>query len=283
MAVMLTCGVLVLLGITAVVRWGGLGVQPAGGPGERDDSPSPGFVASRYLWYVTVAVVSGIGSGLLIAGAGGRLAMRLLAATAGDAAQGRETEAEEIVGRITTGGSIGFIVFTGLFFGLATGALYLVIRRWLPPGRLGGLAFGMLLLIIAAPRIDPLRADNPDFGIVGPGWVAVLVFTALVLVHGMLVAALAGRYSRTLPPPSLRRRTLIAYAPVLLLLPVVALAVILAAVGLLAVGISRAQPVIQAIRSHATAVAGRIVLAVGAIVALPGFVSAVIDIATEHT
>jgi hypothetical protein len=283
MAVMLTCGVLVLLGITAVVRWGGLGVQPAGGPGERDDSPSPGFVASRYLWYVTVAVVSGIGSGLLIAGAGGRLAMRLLAATAGDAAQGRETEAEEIVGRITTGGSIGFIVFTGLFFGLATGALYLVIRRWLPSGRLGGLAFGMLLLIIAAPRIDPLRADNPDFGIVGPGWVAVLVFTALVLVHGMLVAALAGRYSRTLPPPSLRRRTLIAYAPVLLLLPVVALAVILAAVGLLAVGISRAQPVIQAIRSHATAVAGRIVLAVGAIVALPGFVSAVIDIATEHT
>lgn len=43
--------------------------------------------------------------------------MRLLAATAGDAAQGRRTEAEEIVGRITTGGSIGFIVFTGLFFG----------------------------------------------------------------------------------------------------------------------------------------------------------------------
>ena len=30
--------------------------------------------------------------------------------------------------------------------------------------------------------------DNPDFGIVGPGWVAVLVFSALVLVHGMLVA-----------------------------------------------------------------------------------------------
>jgi len=51
----------------------------------------------------------------------------------------------------------------------------------------------------------------------------------------------------------------------------------------LAVGISRAQPVIKAIRSRATAVAGRIVLAVGAIVALPGFVSAVIDIATEHT
>lgn len=283
MAVMLTCGVLVLLGVAAVVRWGALGLQPSGDPGERNDSPSVGFVASHYLWYVTVAVVSGIGSGLLIAGAGGRLAMRLLAATAGDAAQGRKTEAEEIVGRITTGGSIGFIIFTGLFFGLATGALYLVIRRWLPPGRLGGLTYGMLLLVVAAPRIDPLRADNPDFGIVGPGWVAVVVFSALVLVHGMLVAALAGRYSRTLPPPSLRRRALIAYAPLLLLIPAAPVVVVLAVVGLLTVGISRSQPVLKAIRSHATAVGGRIVLATGAIVALPGFVSAIVDIATEHT
>lgn len=279
MVLMLTCGVLVILGIDAVVRWGGLRVQPLGNPVESDDSPSPGFVASRYLWYVTVAVVSGIGSGLLIAGAGGRLAMRLLAATAGDAAQGRETEAEEIVGRITTGGSIGFIIFTGLFFGLATGALYLVIMRWLPAGRLGGLAYGMLLLIIAAPRIDPLRADNPDFSIVGPGWVAMLVFSALVLVHAML----AGRYSRTLPAPSLRPRALVAYLPVLLLIPAAPVAMFLALVGLLAVGLSRAQPVIQGIRSHATAVAGRVVLAGVALLALPGFLSAVVDIASEHT
>jgi hypothetical protein len=281
--VLLTCGVLVLLGVAAVVRWGGLGVQPPGDPAERNDSPSPGLVASRYFWYVTVAVVSGIGSGVLIAGAGGRLAMRLLAATAGDAAQGRETEADQIVGRITAGGSIGFIVFAGLFFGLTTGALYLVIMRWLPPGRLGGLAFGLLLLIVAAPRIDPLRADNPDFGLVGPGWLALIVFSALALVHGMLVAALAGRYSRILPPPSLRRGALLAYLPVLLLIPVAPVAVILLAVGLLVVGLSRAEPTMKAIRSHATAVAGRIVLAVATIVVLPGFVSAVLDIATDHT
>jgi hypothetical protein len=39
----------------------------------------------------------------------------------------------------------------------------------------------------------------------------------------------------------------------------------------------------KAVRSHATAVAGRIVLAGATIVALPGFVSAVLDIATDHT
>ena len=135
-------------------------------------------------------------------------------------------------------GSLDFIVFTGLFFGLATGALYLIVRRWLPPGRLGGLAYGMLLLVVAAPRIDPLRAENPDFGIVGPGWLAVLVFSAVVLVHGMLVAALAGRYSHALPPPSARRRALVAYLPLLLLLPVAPLALILAAAGLVVVGLS---------------------------------------------
>lgn len=283
MVVILTCGVLVLLGLAAVVRWGGVGVRPPGDGDEPDVSPSPGFVASRCLWYVAVAVVSGIGSGLLIAGAGGRLAMRLLAASAGDAAQGRETEAEEIVGRITTGGSIGFIIFTGLFFGLATGVLYLVVMRWLPPGRLGGLAYGLLLLILAAPRLDPLRADNPDFGIVGPGWLAVLVFSALVLAHGMLVAVLAGRYSRTLPLPSLRRRAVLAYAPVLLLILAAPVAVVLAVAGLLAVGLSRAASTMKAMRSHVMVVAGRVVLAVVTLVALPGFVSAVVDIATERT
>ena len=90
------------------------------------------------------------------------------------------------MGKITVGGTIGFIVFTGLFFGLGTGALYLLIRRWLPRGRLGGLAFGGLLLVIAATRIEPLRRDNPDFDIVGPGWLNVAVFAALVVAHGIV-------------------------------------------------------------------------------------------------
>lgn len=281
MVVMLVCGVLVLVGIAAVLKWGGLRVCPPSEWEDNETSLSPGAVASRYLWYVTVAVVSGIGSGILMAGAGGRLAMRLLAATAGDAAQGRETEAEEIVGRITTGGSIGFIIFTGLFFGLATGALYLLIRRWLPSGRLGGPAYGMLLLIVAAPRIDPLRAENPDFGIVGPGWVAVLVFSALVLVHGMLVAALAGRYSRALPSPSWQRPAVFAYLPLLLLLPATFAVVVLAVVGLVVVGLTRSESLLRAFRSRNVTAAGTIALSVAALVALPGFVSAVVDIVSE--
>ena len=240
--------------------------------------PSAGLVARRYLWYVTVAVVSGLGSGVLLAGDGGRLAMRLLAATAGDAAQDRLTEADQTVGEITVGGTIGFIVFTGLFFGGASGALYLLVRRFLPHGRLGGIAFGGLLLVLLATRTEPLRADNPDFDIVGPSWLAVAVFAALVLAHGMLVAALAGRYSRSLPLISPRRRAILGHGPLLLLGPMFPVVVPLAVIGLLTVGLSRLQRLVEVMRSQRFITVGRIVLVVIVLIALPSFLISVSDI-----
>jgi hypothetical protein len=278
MALMAVCGLLVLAGLVAIGRWGGLEPQPpwpAPGP---DDLPTPGTVGRRYLWYVTVAAVSGVVSGILVAGAGGRLAMRLLAATAGDAAQGRITEAEEVVGEITAGGTIGFVLFTALLFGAATGALFLLIRRWLPGGRLAGLAFGGVLLVVAASRVDPLRRDNPDFDIVGPGWLSIVVFAALVLVHGMAVGAIAGRYSRALPLVSRRLRDLVAYAPLLLLAPVAGILLPVALVGVVAVIVGRARGLMATVRSPRFTVAGRIVLAAVVLVAAPGFVAAVADI-----
>src|SRR5215218_3480773 len=111
----------VLVGLVAVVRWGGLAVEPpptsrpaGAGP---TDPPPVSLVVRRYLWYLAVALLSGAAAGILAAGAGGRLVMRLLAVTAGADAQGQITEAEQIVGRITVDGTLGFVVFTGLFFG----------------------------------------------------------------------------------------------------------------------------------------------------------------------
>ncbi len=167
----------------------------------------------------------GAGAGVLMAGAGGRLAMRLLGFTAPQEAQGRVTEAEEIVGKITTDGTLGFIIFIGIFFGVLIGVFYLLIQRWLPRGRIGGVVFGLLLLVWFGAVFDPLRPDNPDFEIVGPGWVSILTFSTLVVLHGMLVAAVAGRYSRSLPLVSKDWRTIGPYAPLLLLIPGVALLV----------------------------------------------------------
>ena len=126
--------------------------------------------------------------------------MRLLAVTAGDEAEGRLTEAEEVIGSIDVGGTIGLIVFGGILPGLLSGAIYVVFRRWLPSGRLGGVVFGALHLVIAATRIDPLRPDNPDFDILGPGWLAVAAFGLASVVHGMAVVAIANRYSHHFPP-----------------------------------------------------------------------------------
>jgi hypothetical protein len=208
--------------------------------------------------------------------------MRLLAVTAGDQAQGQLTEAEEVVGRISTGGTIGFVVFTALFFGLATGIVYILVRRWLPAGRLGGLAFGALLLVLVGSRIEPLRADNPDFDLVGPSWVALAAFGALVVTHGMLVAALAARYSRRLAPFSAGSRAWLGYAPLLVLVPIFPVLAIFGAGGAVAVLIGKTAGPSSDLRpgmSHRALIGGRAVLCVAAVVALPGFVSAVTDIA----
>jgi hypothetical protein len=276
MTVIVACLVLVAAGLVAVLRWGGLAFEapPAGDGGV----PPVGAVLRRYLWWLNLAVVAGFGGCVLAAGAGGRLAMRLLALTAGDLAQGRITEAGEVVGRITVDGTIGFILFQSFLLGIPTGALFLLLRRWLPPGRAGGAAFGLLLLLVAGSRIDPLRAANPDFDIVGPGLVSVAAFAAVAVLDGMLVAAIATRLSRALPLVEARPRALAAYLPLVLLLPFFPLAVAALVGAAIAVAASRIAPLAQAWRGRAVDLGGRVVLAVAALVSAPGFVLAVADI-----
>lgn len=277
---MAACGVLLLGGGVGVARWGGLAVEaPWGGDGPAGDSPPPpATVLRRYLWYLDLAVISGLVAGLAAVGPGGRLAMRLLAVTAGDGAQGRLTEAEETVGAITAGGTIGFIVFAGVFGGLVVGALYAVVRRCLPAGRLGGVLFGLLLLVVGGTRIEPLRAGNPDFGLVGPGWLAVLAFSAVVVFAGMLVAAAAGWWSRRVPELSRRPSTWLPYAPLVVPLLAGPLALGLVVLGAVAVGAGPRGRLVAWARSAALTAAGRVVLCAVAAAALPGFVAAVAEI-----
>ena len=283
MWVIVVCLVLVLAGLVAVVRWGGLAVEPP--PAPRPEAAGPtgpppvGLVVRRYLWYAAVAMAAGATAGILAAGAGGRLVMRLLAVTAGADAQGRITEAEEVVGRITVDGTIGFVLFTGLFVGLPSAVGYLLLRRWLPAGRAAGLVYGALLLVVAGTRLEPLRSGNPDFDLVGPGWVSVLAFTALVVFHGALVAALAGRFSRAVPLLAAQPRAIAVYAPLLLLaLPGPGVALVLIIVGVAVVLVSRIPVMVAAWRSRPVVAVGRVALAVAALVAVPGFASALVDI-----
>jgi hypothetical protein len=182
------------------------------------------------------------------------------------------------VGRISVDGTLGFVVFTGLFVGLATGPLYLLVRRWLPAGRANGLVYGALLLVVAGTRIEPLRRGNPDFDLVGPGWVSVAAFAALVVFHGVLVAALAGRVSRAVPLLGAGPRAIAAHAPLLLLLLLGSAVLLLAIVGVMVVLASQLPAVVAAWRDRRLVTVGRVALAAVAVVAFPGFTSAVVDI-----
>jgi len=240
MAVIAVCALLVLVAVVMVVRWCALPDRPEPPP---DPEPPRGKGLARSWRHlfgaVAVGFAAGFVAGALAAGAGGRLVMRLLALTSPDA-RGSITEAEQIVGRISVDGTVALIGFCA-FLGLPTGLLYMVLRGVLPAGRAGGGAFGALLLVVASTRVEPLRADNFDFIIVGPAWLALLAFSAVVLLHGMLVAGLAERMCIAVPWAAPR-------------------------------------PLPGGSRHAGVVTLGRVAVSVAVLVAFPGFVSAITDI-----
>jgi len=275
MAVMAVCGGLLVAGLGAGLVWCGrdFRVPPV------EERPGAATVAERFVWYCALGITGAFVAGITVIGAGGRLAMRLLAVTAGDGAQGRITEADQVVGDITLTGTRDFIVFTGIFGGLIAAAIYLVVRRYLPPNPLGGLVFGAGLLVVLGTLIDPLRAENPDFDIVGPGWLSVGVFGLLALVFGPALAGWMARLSEWLPLPSAEPRVLARYAvpavPALVVFPVLAPLLVL---GLVVVLVSRWGALVDAVRSHQALLVGRVALVALVVLALPGALAAMSDI-----
>ena len=272
--VVVVCLALLFLGVGLVVKWGRLDFV----------TPPPAAHASfaeqakRALWFLDIGMIGGVVGGLLAAGAGGRLAMRLLAATAGDRAQGQITEADEVVGEITVGGTIGFVIFGGLFAGLVCAVIYLLVRKWLPNGSVGGLVLGGLLLVTLGSRVEPLRADNPDFDLVSPAWLAVSVFAALVFLHALVSVAVMARVSRSLPLFAARRRVVLAYLPLVLLVPTVFVGGVVVVVMLAGAAIST-LPAVRRVWSDARLMlGGRILIAVAGLASLPTFITSMADI-----
>ncbi len=192
MLIIAICAAVVAAGLVAAARWS-------------REAP-PALPLPRYL---AVCLGAGALAGMVAAGAGGRLAMRLLAVTSPDA-DGAITEAEATIGEITASGTLGFILFAGLPAGLLAGALYAVAGPVVRRGRAGGLILGAILLVLVGWWLDPLRADNFDFNLVGPDWLSLLAFAAIALLQGVLVVALAARFSRAVPPRTPRPRVLLA-------------------------------------------------------------------------
>jgi hypothetical protein len=172
--------------------------------------------------------------GVLTIGAGSRLMMRVLAATSSHQVQGLRTEADEIIGKVSVGGSVFLIVVVGIGAAFVGLALYSILRRWLPDRSLAaglvGVAIGAGLLVRPA---NLLTSTNRDFTLVAPVALAVvLCLTALVLfgsTFGVLVDHLAPRW----PRPGWSPLGVVPLLPFAVLLPVPPLFVA-AVIGVLA-------------------------------------------------
>lgn len=176
---------------------------------------------------VTVSRASGMLAGAIIAGlltigAGGRLLMRVLAATSSEDAQGRLTDADEVVGEVSVGGSLFLIVGLGIGIGVVGLAGFLVLRRWLPDRSVSagliGVAIGAGLLVRPSGLLNP---DNEDFALLSPVALAVGFCLAMLVLFGATFGVLVDRLAPGWPRPGRSVRGVASVLPfaVLLLTP----------------------------------------------------------------
>lgn len=141
-------------------------------------------------------------AGLLVGGLGTRLVMRLSAMAADESRIGLLTENGNVVGAITTEGTLALLTFVGLPAGLMMG-LFLFVLRSVLPARLLPLWVSLTLLAFAGPFvIDP---GNADFTIVGNEALNVALFVALFPAFGCCSIWIAERFDRWLVEPPLAR------------------------------------------------------------------------------
>lgn len=203
-------------------------------------TPSPLSGSERFgeRFAVTVSRAGGMLTGAIVAGVltvgtGGRLMMRLLAATSSDDAQGRLTEAEAIVGEVSIGGTLFLILGVGIFAGVVGLALFSVLRSWLPDR---SMAAGLVGVAIAAGGLvrpsGLLASTNVDFTLLSPVALAVAMSLAMLLLFGTTFGVLVDHLAPRWPRPGWTRRGVASMLPfaVLLLSPPLFVA---AAIGVL--------------------------------------------------
>ena len=143
----------------------------------------------------------GVGAllGLVVAGAGSRVAMRVIALADDKEDFGLPTEGGDTIGEVTLQGTAS-LLFTGVMLGIAGAFAYLGLRRWLPERPLvRTLCFA--LIILGFGLTATINGNEGDFEFVNT-LVSILGFACVLLVYGLLVPILLDRFApRTRPSP----------------------------------------------------------------------------------
>jgi hypothetical protein len=195
------------------------------------ERPSAGRWLADLLHATAVSALSGAAAGIIAAGVGGRIAMRITAIMATSVEQGTLTEADETVGDITLDGTLFLVLILGTGLGVLGGLVYGSCRSWF--GGLGawrGLAFGGFLL--AALGWTVIEGDNVDFSTLGAVSANLLMFAAIFVAFGVPVVPLHDWFREHLPRPAMR----LSFAAAL---PLYALSLLVSAMALVAFVIGR--------------------------------------------
>ena len=151
---------------------------------------------TRMLSRVAATALSGAAAGFVMAGAGGRLAMRL-SAQVDRSAHGVTTEAGAVVGEFTLGGTISFILFVGFGSAVIVGFLWSIVSPWLPQD---GRRRKAAAFVVAAALGSRFAIDgrNFDFLILDPALLQASIFVLLAGLTGVLAVVLEARLTRRL-------------------------------------------------------------------------------------
>ncbi len=166
---------------------------------------------------IAVGALAGFLAGIVTGGLGSRLAMRIIAVTAGSDMQGVLTDQEVPVGEITAGGTVFLILFGG-FMGVIGGLIYAGLRPWVAgTGRWRGVVFGVFLLATLGWTV--IEGDNKDFHLFGSSLLNIAIFASLFILFGVVVVPIFDWIARWLPAPSFRRRFVLLFLPTSYSLP----------------------------------------------------------------
>ncbi len=144
--------------------------------------------------------LAGLLTGIVMGGGGGRLAMRV-SSLLDPAARGARTEAGATVGEFTLEGTVSFVIFVGLFSGIALAVIWVIAQRWLPSRGVARYAAASLLGIAMGARFA-IEGRNIDFLILDPKAAQVAVFVVLAAATGAVVVGVDRWLERRLPAPS---------------------------------------------------------------------------------
>jgi hypothetical protein len=157
-----------------------------------------GALAGILRRILAVGLASAV-AGVLVAGIGGRVAMRI-AALLNPQAAGSVTENGAIVGAITLDGTFALLFFGGLLGGLIASVVFVAIEQWLPGSGAGrALVAGVVAIALGAPFV--VDRANPDFLLLREDALIVAMFVAVIGGFGVVMSLLTDVLQRRLPAP----------------------------------------------------------------------------------